>query len=657
MGAPQRKVFHFLVDIEDALRAIYEKAGPGPLGEEKVPLLEAHGRVLSRDIYAPIDHPPFDRSEVDGYAVRSEDVEWADELSPVALKVSGKAEVGKLPGTELREGEALEISTGAPLPRGADAIVMEEYCEREGDVVLAHRSASPGENVSTGGSDISAGDLLIPKGTRLRHYHIGLLAGMGFRSVYVYRRPRAVVFSTGAEVVEPGAELPPGKVYDVNGHLITTFLREMGAEADFAGVLPDDTDVVRSAIARALEEYDVIITSGGTSAGEADVIYRVFQELGEVIVHGLKVKPGKPTVIAHKGRKLLIGLPGFPMSSYMILTRLVKPVLTKLIGAVEHEDKVKARLPFPIRKQAGKAWVMPVSLINVRGEYTAYPISLASGSISHLIYSDGLIVIPVDRDYVEHSEEFDVYLFKGEPPRDRLTFIGSNDPFLMEMLRASGLLYRSRVINAGSYAGWVAISRGEADIAPTHLLDEETLQYNITYLDKMGLRGRAALIRGYKRVIGLVVKKDNPKGIRGLGDFLRDDIRIVNRVKGSGIRAFIDYNLRKIFEERSLDWKKVHRIVNGYTYEVRTHTAVALAVSQGRADVGIASGYAAEIFGLDFIPLAKEDYDFLTLKERIEKREVREFIEILRNRKFVEELLSKLSKYYEIPPDIGELVE
>lgn len=657
MSEPQRKVFHLLVSIDDALRAVYERVKLEPLGEESVPLLEALGRVLSRDIYAPIDHPPFDRSEVDGYAVRSEDVEWADELSPVALRVRGRAEVGKLPEIELNRGEAVEISTGAPLPRGADAVVMEEYCERDGDIVRIHRSVSPGENVSTGGSDISAGDLLIPRGTRLGHHHIGLLAGMGFSSVYVYRKPRVAVFSTGAEIVGPGAELPPGKVYDVNGYLITAFLREIGADAVFAGVLPDEIDVVRDAISRALGEYDVVITSGGTSAGEADVIYKVFGELGEVIVHGLKVKPGKPTVIAHRGNKLLIGLPGFPMSSYMILTRLVKPILLKLMGAVEREDKVKAKLPFPIRKQAGKAWILPVSLINTEGEYTAYPISLASGSISHLIYSDGLIVIPEDKDYVEYGEEFDVYLFKGEPPRDRLTFIGSNDPFLMEVLRASGLLYKSRVINAGSYAGWIAVSRGEADIAPTHLLDEETLQYNVPFLDKMGLRGKAVLIKGYKRVIGLVVRRGNPKGIRRLEDFLRDDVRIVNRVRGSGIRAFIDYHLRKIFEERSLDWKKVHRIVNGYTYEVRTHTAVALAVSQGRADVGVASGYAAELFGLDFIPLAKEDYDFLVLKERLGKREVQEFVGVLKNRKFLEELLSKLSKYYEIPPDIGEAIE
>ncbi|MCY0868336.1 MAG: molybdopterin biosynthesis protein [Desulfurococcus sp.] len=650
-----RKIFHELLSIKDAVRLVEEKVKPAPKGVEEIDLLDAAGRILAEDIYAPLDYPPFDRSEVDGYAVRSIDVEWADELSPVVLRVVGFIGVGEEPSVACSQGKAVEIATGAVIPRECDSIVIEEHVERSGESLKVYRSVSPGENISTAGSDISAGDLVLLKGTKLSHEHIAVLSGLGVKKVKVYVKPKAAVYSTGVEITEPGFPLTLGKVYDVNGRLITSYLRELGVDAVFKGLLPDDYSIVREEIEKSINEYDLVLTSGGTSAGLGDLVYRVFEDLGEVLVHGLKTKPGKPTVIALTSNgKLLIGLPGFPLSCYMILRGVVKPIVARMTGVREIEPIADAVLPMRIRKQVGKAWLIPVSLVEGPRGYAAYPVSFSSGSIASLVYSDGYIELPEDLDLVEAGSRVKVYLFKPVEVSSRLNIIGSNDPLLMDILREAGLAYNSRILNVGSLAGWRAVARGEADIAPTHLLDEESMVYNKPFLKRFNLESKAVLIRGFDRLIGLVVAKGNPKRISSIEDLLRSDVRIVNRVKGSGVRVYLDYMLKKLLAEKGVE-ADPSRVVNGYTYEVKTHTAVALAVKQGRADAGIASGYVAEMFSLDFIPLTWEQYDFLVPKDRLRKTSVEEFIRVLKNTELVERSM-RYKGYYRIPADIGEPV-
>jgi putative molybdopterin biosynthesis protein len=647
----QPKIFHRLVGLDEAVKIVVERARPRPIGVERVRIEDALYRVLAEDIYAPVDHPPFDRSEVDGYAVKSYMVASSTELSPTTLRVAGYLGVGDLGLNYSCEQGAVRVSTGSAIPPDCDAVVMEEYTERRGDFVEVYRPVAPGENISTCGSDISAGDFILPKGTMLRHEHIALLAGVGIREVLVYIRPRIAVFSTGAEVVEPGRRLPHGRVYDVNGFLITQFLRELGADARYMGILPDDYDVMKSAIERAILEHDAVFTSGGTSAGEADLVYRVFEDLGEVLVHGLKSKPGKPTVIAVSRGKLLFGLPGFPLSCYMILTRVVKPIVAMMTGYRYPELRLTVKFPFKLRKGVGKTWLIPSILVESKSGYTAYPVSLSSGSVYAIAFSDGFVELDENVDYVEEDSPVTFYAFTERYAQKRLTIIGSNDPLLERHLVETGLIYRSRILNAGSTGGWIAVSRGEADIAPTHLLDEETGLYNVPFLDKYGLRGKAILIRGYERLIGFVVQPGNPKGIASFEDFFRSDVKIVNRVRGSGVRTLIDINLKKIAREKGVPISRIHEFVKGYTYEVKTHTAVAYAVKTGKADVGVASGLVAELYGLDFIPLTWEEYDFLIPLDRLEKSEVKAFISSLKELK-VEG--SVFEKYYRIPRDIGE---
>lgn len=645
-----QKLFHRLVSIDEALQIVLSRVDLKPRGVEIVDLNNALYRVLASDIYSPIDHPPFDRSEVDGYAVKTVDVAFSTELNPTRLRITGVVKTGESGEEYSCDNGAVRVSTGAIIPRDCDAVVMEEYTEMHNGFVDVYRPVAPGENIATCGSDISAGDFILPKGTLLKHEHIALLAGLGFKEIPVYVKPRIAVFSTGNEVVEPGRKLELGKVYDVNGYLVTQFLREMGVEVEYKGVIPDDYELLREFIAKSLVEYDAVVTSGGTSAGESDLVYRVFSELGEILVHGLKSKPGKPTVIAVSNGKLLIGLPGFPLSCYMILVRVIKPIIAKLTGVKYVDQRVVVKLPFRIRKNVGKTWLIPSILVESSEGYVAYPVSFSSGSIYAITYSDGFIELDEEVEVVEEGSKVVFHAFTERAFTKKLTIIGSNDPLLEYILVESGLIYTSRILNTGSMGGWLATIRGEADIAPTHLLDENTGVYNTTLLEKYGLRGKAVLIRGYDRLVGFIVQPGNPKNIRGFKDFLRSDIRIVNRPRGSGIRTLIDLNLKKILNAENKPFDRVHEFVKGYTYEVKTHTAVAYAVKTGKADVGVATGYVAELYGLDFIPLTWEEYDFLIPREKMSKPEVNSFIEHLRRLELKD---FKFAKYYRIPRDIG----
>ncbi|ADI31734.1 molybdopterin biosynthesis protein [Staphylothermus hellenicus] len=655
----ERKIFHQLTGLNEVVKVVEKYYPLKPLGEEYVDLISSTGRVLAEDIYAPIDHPPFDRSEVDGYAVRSIDIRGADDLHPVKLRVIGGIEPGEKPSMEIRKGDAAEIATGAMIPRGADTVVMVEYTRGEKNEVEIYRAAAPGENIAFTGSDISMGDLVLLKGTIITPNIIGLLAGLGISKVKVYVKPKVAVFSTGNEVVEPGEKLVPGKVFDVNGYLITSSLNEMGVEAKFIGKLPDNEETIYSEIKKALTWADIVITSGGTSAGLGDVIYRVFEKLGEpgVIVHGLKTKPGKPTVIAVAGKKLLFGLPGFPLSCYMIFDQVVKPIMYKLLGTKPpRRRKIRARLAYRIKKPLGKTWLLPVSLIETRQGYTAYPVSIKSGSISPFIYSDGYVILPENTDLLLEDSVVETVLFRDLESLPKLVIIGSNDILLYHILVQYGLADQTRIISTGSMGGWRAIRRGEADIAPTHLLDEETLEYNAPFMEKFGLKSKAVLLRGYERRLGILVGKGNPKNITGIKDFLRNDIVIVNRTRGSGTRVYLDYILKKLAEKENLSLHDIVEKINGYTYEVKTHTAVAAAIAQGRADAGIAVEMAAKMYNLDFIPLTWEKYDFLILRDRMNKKLVREFIDILKSLREKKNEVQNKYPGYRIPNNIGEII-
>ncbi|RLG83814.1 MAG: molybdopterin biosynthesis protein [Thermoprotei archaeon] len=536
-------------------------------------------------------------------------------------------------------------------------MVMEEYTSRRDGRVLIYRSVAPGENIAFTGSDISFGDLVLQRGTRLGPPELGLLAGLGISRVKVYRRVRVAVFSTGNEVVRPGSALKPGAVYDANSSFILASLRELGAYAVYAGHLPDDYDYMYRRVSEALRRFDVVMTSGGTSAGEKDLVYRVFNDLGEpgVVVHGVKMKPGRPTVIAVVNGKLFIGLPGFPLSCAMSFLTVVRPIIAKLVGLRDEEKRsVRARFAYRLRTGRGRAWLIPVSLVTTDRGLVAYPVTMSSGDISPLVRAEGYTYIPEGKEVVEEGEEIEVVLFGYGVKIPEVVIIGSHDVALHRLLSLAGLAGSSKVIPVGSLRGLYAAGRGEADIAPTHLLDEESGEYNTPFLDRLGLRGKLRLVRGYARRIGLIVAPGNPKGIRGLRDIVEKDVVFVNRNKGSGTRTFTDIMFRRAAEELGMSFKDAVSRVRGYSYEVKTHTAVAAAVAHGRADVGVGIEYVARAYKLEFIPLAEEVLDFAIPRDRLGKKGVGEFIKTLRSDEFRKVLESMPG--YRVLSSTGEVI-
>lgn len=650
----KRKIFHTLLSIEDAISRLEKLNLLKPLGIETVDISHAYNRVLAEDIFAPIDYPPFDRSEVDGYAVSIKSVEGADELHPVKLKVIGKISIGEVPSIEIGEGVAAAIDTGAIVPRGADGIVMEEYVDRENDEVTIYRGIFPGENISYAGSDIALGEIVLHKGSRLSYLEIGVLAALGIKHVKVYRKPKVAVVSIGNELESPGKGLAIGKIYDSNGYAVTSYLKSTGIEAEYHGILPDNEDNVYAVLSSLIGKYDVIVTSGGTSAGEEDVTYKVFEKLGEIIVHGLKVKPGKPTVVAvTREGKLLFGLPGFPLSALTIAATFLRPILERLEGLEPSTKFVKALTTFKVRKDIGRTWYAPVILSFVGGRRYAILLSSPSGSVSSLLKADGIAVLREEKDYIEEGEEIEI-IPVGE--RDKEAVIaGSHDVLLTILLSRFNLIQKTSLSFIGSYKGLDLLRKGYIDIAPIHLFDHVSGEYNVPFIKSdEKLKSSAVLIRGYKRRLVLAFRKGNPKNIKGFDDVLRGDIRFVNRNRGSGTRAYIDKLFMDLSKQLGLSFNDLIRRVNGYWYEVSTHSGVAAAIAQNRADVGICSEYAARSYGLDYIPLTWELYDFAINARSLEKGFIQRFIEVLASPE-ARDLVNSF-KGYEASEDMGSKV-
>ncbi len=646
-------VYHKLVSVNEAVdRAWSLLSETGWPKADSVPVFSSLGHVLSDPFYAVVDSPPFDRSVMDGYGVRSSDVQSADEAHPETLRVVGRADIGQIFDRGIAQGECVKIATGAPLPRGCDAVVMVEFTRQTKDEVTVYKGVSSGENIAQAASDVSVGDLVLRSNKQITSRELAAISAQGTEKINVYRVPKVGVFSTGNELVPSGAELRVGSIYDVNGPAVSALLREMNVDSKFYGILPDDEKLVTDRLLDALKLQDVIITSGSTSAGFGDMIYRVFDKMGKpgVIVHGVKLRPGKPTVIAVCNGKLLIGLPGFPLSAIMVFHLIAKPLILRMAGleTLVTPNNVEAVVPFTFEAGKGKRDLVAVQLVQSKDSVVAYPLLAHSGSASALAVADGFIDVPEEREFLREGERVQVTTLNPALRVADLTIIGSHclgvDRIIERMAN-----FEVKAVNVGSWSGWQAIKRGEADIAGTHLLDEKTLEYNVPFLERIGLEGRAVIVRGYSRKIGLVIAKGNPKNIKSIEDLPRDGIQIVNRNKGSGIRTYFDLRLKQLLGKDFLP-----QSISGYTYEVKTHTAVAAAVSQGRADCGLAFEAVTAFYPVDFMPLDEERYDFLISRDRLTKDSVQRFVKILGSEEFRLDI-SKLPGY-SVLSDTGKTV-
>jgi|Deesub1362A_J573_1020465.scaffolds.fasta_scaffold00005_272 putative molybdopterin biosynthesis protein len=634
----EQKEFHEVVSINEAKRLLYSNYTPTPTFEE-VDLGEALGRVLFETVVAPIDVPPFDRAAMDGYAVRAKDTFYADEENPAELRILGYIQAGDSPKVVVEENTCVGIATGAPMPKGANAVVMVEYTDREKDIVKVYRPVAPGENIMSAGSDIMRGETVLRRDTVLSPRETGVLAALGLKKIKVYRRPQVGVLSTGNEIVEPGSKLEYGKIYDVNSRAIIDAVIENGGDAKFFGIVRDDPALLRRKLKEMLE-CDIIITSGGTSAGVGDLLYKVIDDLGSpgIIAHGIAVKPGKPTIIGVLNNKPLFGLPGYPTSAMVIFDVFVAPLIRRLAGLVERErKKIEAKTAMRLFSAKGRYEYMLVNLVkSSAGEYSAYPILTGSGAITTLAEADGYLEVPENTEIIPEDSLVKVSLLSDIIKPADLTIIGSHCigvDLILNLLNKKTQI-QAKVINVGSSGGLAAVKRGESDISGSHLIDEKTGEYNIPFLKKFGIESTAYVVRGYDREQGFVITKGNPKKITGIEDLARDDIFFINRNPGSGTRVLLDMELKKFASEKGLEFNALIKKIRGYEIEAKSHSAVAAAVAYGKADVGLAIKTVAEQYGLDFLPLREEKYDFVIPKAKINKVSVQKFIEILNSDEF-----------------------
>jgi putative molybdopterin biosynthesis protein len=645
--AEGRKIFHRLMTIEEAEEILLNNV-TNEVGNEQVRLEEAVGRVLANSVFSSVDLPPFDRAEMDGFAVISEDLEGSAEQTPIRLKVTGSISAGESELREILRGECMEIGTGAPMPRGADSVVMVEYTKISGEYVEIFKGTTPGENVASAGSDVQVGEIILREGTVLGTREAGILAAVGKKDVNVIKRPMVGIISTGDELVDGGEKLSFGKIYDVNSSSLRAAVEEAGGEALHLGRVKDDYRSVREIIANGIGRCDVLIISGGTSAGTGDLVYRVLEEECRpgILVHGLNVKPGKPTIIAADKGKPVFGLPGYPISALIIFDQIVRPYLERLGRRPPSARGVlRGILVERVSGARGRRWLLPVHLIRKGDRSSVYPILSSSGAIGTLARADGYIVVGEEVEFLESGDEVDVNLFLESGASADLTVMGSHCPgldlLLEQLFRREGI--RSKTANIGSIGGLGAVARGEADIAGIHLLDEDSLKYNGPYVIKAGLP-KGCLVKGYRRLQGIMVMKGNPKKVKDLKDVFRRDVVFVNRNRGSGTRVLTDHLLKAIAKDRGMDLAELVGGINGYRWEAKTHSAVAAAVHQGRADVGVGVESVAKAYGLDFIPIGYEEYDFVMNPRSRNKEAVKAFLKHLRSEEFRREL-EKLPGY------------
>ena len=626
--AAQQSQFLDVVSRDEAEARFRRHLRMEPLGEETVPLAAARGRVLARDVVAPLDVPGFDRASVDGFALRAEDTADATEAQPALLRLNSEILTpGVAPSQAVTPGTATLIATGGMVPRGADAVVMVEQTELLDDAppsgsvpaIELSRAAASGQFVAFAGSDIARGETVLRRGCPLTSREIGMIAAVGLAAVPVWRRPRVAVFSTGDEIVAPGSPIRPGQVFDSNAAILAAAIEEAGGELIPLGIVPDDAGALQARLQQALAAGDMVLLSGGTSKGAGDLAYQAVARLGDlgVVVHGVALKPGKPLCLAVHGSKPVVVLPGFPTSAIFTFHEFVAPVIRAFAGlAAARPEMVDATLPLRIPSERGRTEYVMVSLLEgPEGGLLAYPTAKGSGAVTGFAQADGFFAVPAPAEAVPAGTAVRVQLIGAGLRMADLVVVGSHCvglDMLVGLLERDGLRVKSLAV--GSSGGLAAARRGECDVAGIHLLDPASGEYNHPFLTG-GLR----LAPGYGRLQGVVFRPDDTR-FSGLAD-AADTMRVtgalmVNRNAGSGTRILID---------RVLGGARPP----GYSAQTKSHNAVAVAVAQGRADWGVAIATVAAEYGLGFLPLQAEQYDFVVPEARFDRAPVQRFLALL----------------------------
>lgn len=581
------------------------------LGSEEIPLDEyALGRVLVDSVWAKISSPHYHASAMDGFAVRTEETSGAMQTAPITLECGTQAKY---------------IDTGDPLPAWADAVIPIEEVEpltaigepasdpRSPESIRIRAASPPWQHVRTLGEDIVATQLVLPVGHVLRPVDLGAIAACGHDHVRVARQPKIAILPTGTELVPLGQAVESGDIIEYNSLVMAAQINSWGGVATRFPVTPDDFDLISEKVQKAAVDHDLVLLNAGSSAGSEDFSAKVVESSGELLVHGVAVRPGHPVILGmikieepDLKQVPIIGVPGYPVSAALTGEIFVKPLLARWLGRRPEEGlTIKAELTRKVTSPAGDDDYMRVAVGRVGGRTLAAPLSRGAGVITSLVRADGIAILPRGSQGLPAGDEVLVHLTRSPSEIDRTIFaIGSHDISLD--LLAQFLAERDRRLasaNVGSLGGLVALKRGQAHLAGSHLLDPKSGEFNISYIQQYLPDIPVVVVAFVGREQGLLVQKNNPKKVYSLEDLARQEISFINRQRGAGTRLLLDYHLDKLGVPQAE--------IKGYDQEEFTHLGVAAAVASGRADCGLGIAAAANALKLDFVPLFKERYDLI----------------------------------------------
>lgn len=611
----KRNLYLKTIPVEEAREKYFAALEPVlSVKLETVPVTESLDRITSTAIYAKYSSPLFNASAMDGIAVKADDTKSASETNPVILK----------------EDQYQIVDTGDPIHPPFDAVIMAEDIVEVEEGVKIIASAAPWQHIRPIGEDIVSGEMILPGNHKIRPIDIGVLLSAGILEIRVVKRPEVAIFPTGTEIIEPEDDPEDGSIIESNSRMFENMVTVAGGIGHRFPPIIDDYEQILSKVSKAVDEYDMVIVNAGSSAGTEDYTVHVLRELGEVIVHGVSIKPGKPVILAIVRGKPVIGLPGYPVSAYIGFENFVTPVLQMMGRRSERiADTVEAVISRRLVSSLKHKEYVRVKVGKVGDKFVAAPLARGAGAAMSLVRADGFCVIEQASEGVEAGESVNIELYREKDQiENTAVIIGSHDLILDVIADIMPNKYTNMHVSSthvGSMGGLMALRRGEAHMAPVHLLDEETGEYNVSYVKRM-FKEPMALIKGVDRVQGIMVKKGNPLGIKNIEDIAGSSIRYVNRQRGAGTRVLLDYKLKEAGIETDM--------VNGYDREMATHMAVAAAVASDSADAGMGVLSAARAMDLEFIPVGVEEYDFAIPQRFLQLPHVKAFIEILQSEDF-----------------------
>ncbi len=612
----ERRIYLEDIPLEEALarffKALEEEGSLTPLLGESIPIEKALGRVTASPVWAKISSPYYHQAAMDGIAVWAEDTIGASETFSLRLKIGEKAKW---------------INTGDPLPPDCNAVIMAEYVEEvEEGIVEIREAAAPWQHVRSMGEDIVTTELVLQENHILRPVDLGAIAASGVVLIEVRRQPRLAIIPTGSELIPVGGRMEIGKIIEFNSLMLEGMVREWGGVATRFPPIPDDRQRLKTTIEGALPDHEMVIVNAGSSAGKEDYTASAISEMGRLLVHGIAIRPGHPVILGMVKGKPTIGIPGYPVSTVITFEKIVKPLLCRLLGvALLPRPKMEAVMTRKVFSHMGEDEFLRVKVGKVGQKVVATPLQRGAGIITSLVRADGLVCIPRFSEGLHKGEKVLVELLHHPKEiENTIVAIGSHD-LALDLL--SNYLHKEHPemslssANVGSLGGLLALKEEEAHLAGSHLLDEETGEYNLPYVRRLLPDKKVVIVNLVYREQGLMVEKGNPEGISSLKDLLREDVSFVNRQRGAGTRILLDYKLREL----GIDPRKI----KGYERTEFTHLAVAAAILSGVADVGLGILAAARALDLDFIPLWKERYDLIIPQIHYESPLLEPLLEIL----------------------------